>query len=72
MILHVHNDVNAIQQLTVISDGYKECIGFTQEDNNNFMTHLCRMYVLSTFFSILNPIQPGMIWTVNYLGGGSM
>ena len=28
--------------------------------------------VLCKILPYLNPIQPGMIWTVNYLGGGGL
>ena len=37
----LHNEVKTLQELIMIRDGYKECIGFTKEDINNFITHIC-------------------------------
>ena len=40
-IILLHNDVKTLQELIEIKDDYQECIGFTQEDINNFITNLC-------------------------------
>ena len=40
-IILLHNDVKTLQELTEIKDDYQECIGFNQEDINNFITNLC-------------------------------
>ena len=40
-IIPLHNDVKTLQELIEIRERYKECIGFTQEDINNFITNSC-------------------------------
>ena len=51
-LIPLHNDVKTLQELIEIRDGYKECIGFTQKDINNFITNLCR-FMFYLFFPFL-------------------
>ena len=43
--ISLNNYVNTLSLLGIIEirDGYKNCIGFTQEGINNFRTHVCNL-----------------------------
>ena len=49
-LIPLHNDVNTLQELIEIREGYKECIDFTKEDINNFITCLYTYTVCLIYF----------------------